>query len=314
MSIEPKKDVLISVVIPVYNSEKIVGETVTRVSNYLSNINVSFEIILVNDGSSDNSWKIISELAKANNNIYAINLLKNYGQHVANLCGFHEATGEYIVTLDDDLQNPPEEIGKLLSKAQEGFDLVIGRFQTKKHSIIRRIGSQIVGYLNRSIFGVSDKLVLSNYRIIHRDVITRICQGDHVKPYIPGLLLKYSRQRTNVLVDHQPRQHGKSNYNLRKLLGLIASLLFNHSTLPLRFAAVMGFFTAIVSAMLGIYFMLDALYHGINVPGWASLIVFISFFNAILILLISIIGEYVIRVLREVSSGRPYEVVEIVRQ
>jgi polyisoprenyl-phosphate glycosyltransferase len=304
----------VTVVIPVYNSAPIVGTTVQRVRTSLETMGGDMEIILVNDGSMDESWQVISELARTYPFITAINLLKNYGQHTANLCGFREATGDYIVTLDDDLQNPPEEMGKLIAKALQGYDLVIGCFKTKKHSLVRRWGSRIVGTLNRVVFDLPDDLILTNYRVIHRDVITRICKGRHLSPYIPGLLLKYSLRRANVLVEHHSRRVGTSSYTLRKLLSLVATLLFNHSSLPLRFSAALGFVIAFFSLMFGGYHMLEALRKGTGIPGWASLMVSMSFLNGVLILLISVIGEYLIRVLREVSPAQPYEIAELIRR
>lgn len=305
---------LYSVVIPVYNSANIVAKTVSRIRDFFLSQALQFQIILVNDGSTDGSWAVIAILAKECPEVIAINLLKNYGQHHANLCGFREAKGDYVITMDDDLQNPPEEISKLIHAIQEGHDLVIGRFESKQHSIVRRIGSQFVGWLNRKVFKVNDELILTNFRIIHRDVVSRICRDKSFAPYIPGLVLKYSSRRCNVLVQHLPRAEGKSNYTWRKILRLVANILFNHSTIPLRYGAAFGFIVAGISFFLSLYFLLESMISGTNAPGWASLVVLLSFFNGVLILLISVIGEYVIRILREIGTQCSYEIGEIVRQ
>jgi len=302
-----------SVIIPVYKSEKIIPKSVSLVRDFFIGQDKQFEIVLINDGSPDGSWLVISELARKYPEVTAIDLLKNYGQHHANLCGFREAKGHFIITMDDDLQNPPQEIAKLIDKAQEGYDLVMGRFATKQHSAVRRIGSTFVGWLNRKVFEVSDKLVLSNFRIVRRDVIDRVCQDNSVSPYVPGLLLRYSHQRANVLVEHLPRFEGKSNYTWRKILRLVATILFNHSAIPLRYGAAFGFLVAGGSFLLSLYFLLAAIVQGINAPGWASLVILLSFFNGVLILLLSVIGEYLIRILREVGSQQSYDVREIVR-
>lgn len=303
-----------SVVIPVYNSAAIVGETVARVREFFLAQGHYYEIILVNDGSIDDSWGVIARLARTFPEVVAINLLKNYGQHNANLCGFREAKGDYVITMDDDLQNPPEEISKLIESTQQGHDLVIGHFESKKHSLVRRFGSRVVGWLNRTVFEVKDDLVLSNFRIIRRDVVDRICRNTSVAPYIPGLVLKYSARRCNVLVHHLPRAEGKSNYTIRKLLGLVANILFNHSTIPLRYGAAFGFMVSGISFLLGLFYLLHTLIDGVGIPGWATLVVLMSFFNGVLILLLSVIGEYLIRVLREMGTLRSYEVSEVVRQ
>jgi len=303
-----------SVVIPVYNSASVVEQTVTRVSEFFVLNALEHEIILVNDGSLDNSWNVICELARKLPNVTGINLLKNYGQHNANLCGFRESKGDYVVTMDDDLQNPPEELGRLIEAARQGYDLVIGRFETKQHSLIRRLGSRAVGWLNRTAFEVKEDLVLSNFRIIRRDVVERVCRDTSVAPYVPGLLLKYSARRCNVLVRHLPRANGKSNYTMRKLFKLVATLVFNHSTIPLRYAASFGFAVSGLSFSLGSFYLVQTLMRGSAVPGWATLVVLMSFFNGMLILLLSVIGEYLIRVLRELGPHRSYEVSEVVRR
>ena len=304
---------LFSVVIPVYNSAKILAITVSRVRAFFLTRGLRFEVVLVNDGSSDASWEVISGLAQCNPEVVAIDLLKNYGQHHANLCGFREAKGDFIITMDDDLQNPPEEIDRLIETAQQGYDVVIGRFESKRHSFVRRLGSRFVGWLNRAVFEVNGDLTLSNFRIIRRDVVDRVCQDRSFSPYIPGLVLKYSARRCNVSVHHSPRAEGKSNYTWRKILRLVATILFNYSTIPLRYAAAFGFLVAGGSFLLSLYFLLSAMIMGTNAPGWASLVVLLSFFNGVLILLLSIIGEYLIRILRELGAQRTYEVRAIER-
>ena len=305
---------LYSVVIPVYNSSKIVEDTVSQVREFFLAQALRFEIILINDGSNDNSWPVIACLARRYSELTSINLLKNYGQHNANLCGFIEAKGDYVITMDDDLQNPPDEIAKLIYAVQGGYDLVIGHFESKRHPLVRRVGSQFVGWLNRKVFDVNDHLVLTNFRIIHRSVVDRICRDRSFVPYIPGLVLKYSSSRSNVMVRHLPRAEGKSNYTYRKLLRLVATILFNHSSIPLRYGAAFGFMVAGSSFLLSIYFLLEAAINGTKAPGWATVVVLLSFFNGVLILLLSIIGEYLIRILREIGNQRSFEIREIVRQ
>jgi glycosyltransferase involved in cell wall biosynthesis len=302
-----------SVVIPVYNSANIVRNTVGRVREFFAQNALPYEIILVNDGSKDASWSVIAELAKSFPEVVAINLLKNYGQHNANLCGFRASSGDYVITMDDDLQNPPEEISKLIAKISEGYDLVIGQFEIKQHSLIRRWGSRFVSQINRKVFDVQDGLVLSNFRIIRRDVIDRVCQDSSYAPYIPGLVLKFSSERCNVLVQHAPRQEGKSNYTAYKIARLVGTILFNHSPLPLRYGALFGFLVAGGSFLLAVFFLLQALFRGTSAPGWASLVVLLAFFNGVMIMIISIIGEYILRILREIGTKQSYEIKEVIR-
>ena len=308
------KSILYSVVIPVFNSDNIVTKTVLKVQEFFTQNNLNYEIILVNDGSSDGSWGVISSLAHEYESVVAINLLKNYGQHNANLCGFRESKGDYIITMDDDLQNPPEEISKLIQSVGSDYDLVIGRFKSKKHSFIRRLGSKLVGALNRKVFNVEAGLILTNFRIIRRDVIDRVCNDSSPLPYIPGLVLKYSGKRRNVLVQHKERTVGESNYNWKKILKLVAVILFNHSTIPLRLSALLGFIVARSSLLLSFYYLIQAVLFGTQVAGWASVVIMMSFLNGVIILLVSVIGEYLVRLLHEVGSNSSYDVSDIIRK
>lgn len=302
-----------SVVIPVYNSAAIVGETIDRTVAFFADAGHEFELILVNDGSRDASWDIIAAKARRNPHIIAVNLLRNYGQHAANLCGFRASSGDYVVTMDDDLQNPPEEIQRLIDAAAEGYDLIIGRFQQKQHAWYRRIGTLLIGAINRRIFHNQKDLVLTNFRLIRRDVVDRICNYSTSYPYIPGLALMFSNHRTNVLVEHHARAHGKSNYGLWKILKLVTTILFNYSSYPLRLVTMAGMAISAIGFLLGLYYLISALIRGSNVPGWTTLVVLLSFFNGVTILILSMIGEYCVRLINQVSSSASYHVKDVVR-
>ena len=302
-----------SVVIPVYNSSPIVGNTIDGTVSFFEERRLDYEIILVNDGSLDNSWDVIRKKAEENPNIIAINLLRNYGQHNANFCGFLHSSGDYVITMDDDLQNPPEEIIHLISKAHEGYDLVIGRFKEKKHSFYRRVGSILVGAINRRIFHKDKDLVLTNFRIIRRDVVERVCAYKTSYPYIPGLTLMFSNNRANVRVEHREREAGKSSYNLASILKLVFTILFNYSSYPLRLVGGIGIVVSAFSFFLGMFYLGIALFRGTRTPGWTTIVVLLSFSNGLLILILSMIGEYVVRVLNQISSSESFHIKEIVR-
>ena len=303
-----------SVVIPVYNSAAVVGETIDRTVAFFEKRGWDYELILVNDRSRDQSWEVLREKALANGHIMAINLLQNYGQHTAVLCGFQRSSGDYVITLDDDLQNPPEEIIHLVEKANEGYDLVFGRFREKKHALYRRLGSILIRMINRRIFHAPTDLVLTNFRIIKRDVVDRICSYRTSYPYITGLSLMFCANPANVWVEHHARPAGKSNYNLFKIFELVMRILFNYSTYPLRLVSVAGLIISGLSFLLGLYFLGKAIFVGTSVPGWATTVVLISFFNGITLLIVSMLGEYVMRLLNQVSYTEYYEVKEIVRR
>ena len=307
------ENTLYSIVIPVFNSEAIVGQTVDKTVAVLEEHGLNYEVFLINDGSRDRSWQVISEKAMQHPRVTAINLLHNYGQHNANLCGFQQSRGDYIVTMDDDLQNPPEEIINLINKAEEGNDLVIGRFREKKHAWYRRIGSLLIGEINTRIFHKPKDLVLSNFRIIRRDVIDRVCAYKTSYPYVPGLCMMFSNQRANVWVEHHPRPVGKSNYTMLRILRLVLTILFNYSSYPLRFVGSIGLLVSVLSFFLGVYYLFIGLFRGVATPGWLTLVILLSFFSSLMILILSMLGEYVVRLINQSSSTESYYVKDIVK-
>ena len=195
-----------SIIIPAYNSETVITETLDRICAVLKN--EAFEIIIVNDGSRDATWKVVKDYANISDCVKAVDLLYNHGQHTAILCGMALAKGDYLLTMDDDLQNPPEEIPKLLNKIREGYDLVFARFERKMHARHRRLGSILVGYLNKKIFGKPDDIVLTNFRIFTNETAQRALQYRTKYPYIPGLLLMSAGRIANVTTSHMPREKG----------------------------------------------------------------------------------------------------------
>jgi glycosyltransferase involved in cell wall biosynthesis len=270
------------------------------------------EIILVNDGSTDGSWAVLQSCARRHRNVRAIDLLKNYGQHSAILCGLRESSGEYVIIMDDDLQNPPEEIPKLIAKANEGHDLVFGRFRKKRHALYRRWGSILVGLVNRFIFRKPKGLVLSNFRILHRSVVGRVCAYRSIQPYIPGLSLLYATRPANVLVDHHERPVGSSNYNLVRITRLMMRILFAYSAFPLRLVATLGLLVSVFSFLLGTFYLVRPLFREVAVQGWTTLVVLLAFFNGITLLMLGMLGEYVVRVLNQTSGSSQYEVRAVV--
>ena len=301
-----------SIIIPVYNSEKTIGILIEQIVKFFSNSFDEYEIICVNDCSTDDTWKTIeNKVIKYSDKILAIDLIKNYGQHIAVYCGLKNSTGEYIITMDDDLQNPVDEIEKLIKKSKEGYDLVIGQFAQKKHNLIRRLGSRIVRYISGKIFEIPKNLYLTNFRIIKRVVINRILKLKIENPYLPGLFVHYSSSTANTTVKHNERVIGSSNYNFLKILKLVSELLFNHSTFPLRIFMFFGFFVSVISLSFGFYFLIKTVIFGSQVPGWTSIFVLISFLGSLILITISMIGEYLIRVNKNLSSENRYFIKQI---
>jgi glycosyltransferase involved in cell wall biosynthesis len=299
-----------TIVIPVFNSEPIVGDTIDRVVETFTSAGLRYELILVNDGSSDGSWQVISERAARLPNVVALNLMRNYGQHYANLAGLTEATGDYVITMDDDLQNPPDQALVLIDAIMAGHEVVFGQFEQKAAGGIRRLGSKLIGVMNNRIFGKPSDLVVSNFRILRRDVVDRIVASRTTYPYITGQALMFSGDRANVMVRHDPRPIGKSTYSLVRIMRLVLTILFSYSSWPLRAAATLGFAISGLSFLLGGFLVVRGLVRDSVVPGWTSTMVLVALFSGFIIALISMIGEYVVRTLQTVSTQETFHVVQ----
>ena len=299
-----------SIVVPVFNSAEIVGRTVDRIVEVFEEAKLSYQIVLVNDGSRDGSWDVIAGRARANPRIVALNLLQNYGQHHANLAGFREANGDFVITMDDDLQNPPDQALVLIDEAMTGKDVVFGKFERKQAAGYRRLGSKAIGMVNRRIFAQPPGLVVSNFRILRRDVVDRICASRTAHPYITGQALMYSSNRGHVSVRHEPRAVGKSSYGITRILRLVLTIMFSYSSFPLRAAAFAGFLIAIVSFLLGAIYVVRGVFIDSPVEGWTTIVVLLSIFNGVTIALLSMLGEYVVRTLNAVSAQDTYHVME----
>ncbi|MEQ9188104.1 MAG: glycosyltransferase family 2 protein [Cryomorphaceae bacterium] len=295
-----------SIVIPVYKSEDVVTQTVQAIQEVLRKHSLNAEIVLVNDGSPDDSWKVIQKLAESNKNIIAIDLLKNYGQHTAVHCGIANANGDFIITMDDDLQNPPEEILKLISKIDEGYDLVFARFRQKMHGRFRSLGSKFVGYLNTKIFGKPKDLTLTNFRIFTKETAQLMLNYQTNYPYIPGLLLMHASCIANVDTEHHKRESGVSNYTLGRILKLVARLLFNYSSFPLKVMSGAGVIVSLLSFIAGIFYVFRGFLNEESVPGWTTLVVLISFLCGFILAVLGVMGEYLARMMNQMAISQPY--------
>jgi polyisoprenyl-phosphate glycosyltransferase len=303
-----------SIVVPVFNSVAIVGKTVDQIVGVFEAAGLSYELILVNDGSRDGSWDVVADKARSHPHVIALDLLRNYGQHNANLAGLREATGDYVITMDDDLQNPPDQALLLIDEAMCGRDVVFGKFTRKQSTAYRRLGSKAIGLVNRRIFGQPPDLTVSNFRILRRDVVDRICASRTAYPYITGQALMYSGNRSDVSVRHDPRTVGDSSYSTVRIFRLVLTILFSYSSYPLRLAAAVGFAISAISFVIGAVYLVRGIIGASNVHGWTTLAVLLAVLNGFIIAILSMVGEYVVRTLNAVSADRTYHVVDRVSQ
>lgn len=307
--LSPSK-LLFSVVIPVYRSEDVVSQTIDRVIAFFESKKWKFEIILVNDCSPDDSWQVIRDRAENDPRLLAVNLIKNYGQHTANIVGFRYVEGDCAITMDDDLQNPPEEIEKLVDKFLDGYDLVVGTFGEKKHASYRRIGSNMMQLINKSIFKGPKDFRYTNFRLMGRSVIDRINKYRNHYPYTSGMAMMFSRRQTNVPVRHDARAVGTSNYTLSKLMKLAWSITFNYSKLPIRILVVLGLIISFISLAIAAALVIKTLILGTSGNGWTSLMLVISISNAVLFMLVSILGEYLAVIVEQMRMERHFYIGE----
>ncbi len=271
----------------------------------------TFEVIYVNDASPDGSLKVLRALHEAHDNVRVVDLYRNYGQQNALMCGFQFCRGRYVVTMDDDLQNPPEEIPRLHARLEEGFDAVIGAPKNKQHAAYKNFGSRAIRKVNHMVFKPKKDLRMSSFRLIRRELLDQIKDLRTPFPYVSGMLLSASSNLANVDVEHHPRSQGRSGYTLGKLVALSYNLLINYSSLPLKLMGYLGLLVSAFSFLIGTVFIVRKLILGQVPPGWTSLVVLLSFFFGLLFMMMFVLGEYVSRILRELSNERQYSIKEI---
>lgn len=301
----------ISVVVPVYNSQKTIEPLVTRLTDVLDGYTDAFEIILINDGSMDGSWEVIEKLVECNDFVKAMNLMRNYGQHNALLAGIRAGQYEITVTIDDDLQHPPEEIPKLLEKLNEGYDVVYGSPQTEQHSFGRDLASQITKIVLRSMMGVEIARKVSAFRIFRTDLRNSFADYRGIHPSIDVMLSWGTRRFTAISVKHMTREQGKSNYTFTKLVTHAINMATGFSTLPLRIASFLGFSFTVFGFFILIYVVGRYLMSGTPVAGFPFLASIISIFSGVQLFTIGIIGEYLARMHLRLMDRPTYAIKEI---
>jgi undecaprenyl-phosphate 4-deoxy-4-formamido-L-arabinose transferase len=285
----------ISFVIPCYNSEHTVGHVVAEIDhNFEGNERYEYEIILVNDGSPlDDTLGTIRRLAVENKRVKAVNLSKNFGQDSALMAGYSLAQGEYIVSLDDDGQNPAAEAWKLLDKMEEGWDVVFGRYHVKKHSKLKNFGSMVNDKMATFLLDKPKDLRLCSYFAMHRFVAQEMLKDKNAFPYIWGLMLRTTHRMTNVYIEHREREEGESNFTFKKSLKVWLNGFIAFSVKPLRVSAVIGCLIALLGFLYGIYVVVARLFLGEPESGWSSIMVAILLIGGIILMMLGLLGEYI---------------------
>lgn len=296
---------LFSVVVPVYNSEKSLEELYMRIKKvFEENRNGEFELILVDDSSKDNSFSVMQKLHKKDKRVKAIQLAKNCGQHAALLCGFHYAVGDFVLTMDDDLQHPPEEIPKLIQYMDEhdGVDVVIGKYESKKHGIIRNMGTALSNMVSSYIFKKRKDLQLTSFRLMKKFVVNNLCSLNINVPRVGNMLLQVTNRIENVTVEHNARKYGKSGYSFSHLVKDLINNVITNSAFPLLVVRDIGIGSFILSVILAIYYLIRYLVFGVSIQGWTTLILLTLLYSGLILLAIGIIGDYLMRILNEAKK------------
>ena len=304
---------MVSFVIPCYRSEKTIGQVVDEICTAMDKEpEYGFEIVLVNDSSPDDTFSVIRELCERHSFVKGIDLAKNFGQHAALMAGMRLAKGDIVVCLDDDGQTPADEVGKLLVKLEEGFDVVYASYGKKKHSAFRNFGSKVNELMTRVMLGKPKELMVSSYFAARRFVVDEMIRYEHSYPYVIGLVLRSTKKITNVEVNHRARAEGESGYTLKKLLGLWFNGFTAFSIKPLRIATFIGSACAFGGFAYGIYTIIKKLVL-VNVEaGFSALMSVLVFMGGMIMLMLGMIGEYVGRMYICMNCSPQYVVREMI--
>ncbi len=297
----------VSFVIPCYRSAKTVGAVTREIGETMAAMpQYDYEIVLVNDCSPDDTWEVIRGLAANDKHIAAVDLAKNFGQHAALMCGMRHSRGDFVVCLDDDGQTPADEVGKLLEKLEEGYDVVYASYEDKRESGFRKFGSGVNRRMTEIMLGKPKELELNSYFAARRFLVDEMLRYEHGYPYVMGLVLRSTKRICNVPVHHRAREEGRSGYTLAKLLSLWMNGFTSFSVKPLRIATYSGAFLALVGFLYAIVVLIRRFTVNAAPLGWTTTTILILIIGGLNLLLLGLVGEYVGRVFMCVNVSPQY--------
>ncbi len=303
----------LSIIIPVYNSEEILDELINQITSEIkSNINSipKFEIILVNDNSIDKSWEKIKELSKRYKEIKGINLSKNFGQHNALIAGIKNSNGNYLITMDDDLQHSPKYISKIILKLNEGFDVCYTKYDNNKYTLLKKLGSVVNDKIANIVLKKPKDIYLSSFKGIKKNIINEIKKFDSPHVYLDGIILNVTNNIGTINIEHNERVVGSSGYSFGKLFSLWLKVFTNSSIFPLRVASITGFVLTLISLIFAVFLIILKMNNPEIQQGWTSLMTFIFFFSGVQLLALGIIGEYIGRIFVNLNHKPQYIIKE----
>lgn len=306
---------LVSFIIPCYRSKNTLPKVIEEINTTMAGMDsYRYEIILVNDSSPDDTINVIRELCAKQKNITGIDLAKNFGQHAALMAGMRQSKGDIVVCLDDDGQTPADEVGKLLDKLDEGYDVVYASYGKKKHSLFRNFGSKVNELMTRVMLGKPKELYVSSYFAVKKFVVEDMLRYEHSYAYVIGLVLRATKNIANVEVNHRSRTEGTSGYTLKKLLGLWFNGFTAFSIKPLRIATVIGVICAGGGFSYGIYTIVKRLLLPDIQAGFSALMSMLVFMGGMIMLMLGLIGEYIGRIYISMNNSPQYVIREIIKE
>lgn len=302
---------LVSFVIPCYRSAQTIGRVVEEIDTTMKSLSAyHYEIVLVNDCSPDDTYEVIRALCRQRTDICGIDLARNFGQHAALMAGFRYAHGDVVVCLDDDGQTPADEVGKLLNKIDEGYDVVYAKYTHKHHSGFRNFGSKINELMTRVMLGKPKELYISSYFAARKFVVEEMMCYTNPYPYVIGLVLRTTKNIANVEVTHRDREIGTSGYTIGKLLGLWFNGFTAFSIKPLRIATAMGCLVACGGFLYGIYTVIKKFVNPAVPVGFSAIMAALVFIGGMIMLMLGLIGEYIGRIYISLNNSPQYVIKE----
>lgn len=301
-----------SIIVPVYNSSQSLEGLYSQIADTFVTIGKTCEVIFIDDDSHDSSWDVLQEIqAQHPSNVVAIKLAKNFGQHNATLCGIAAASGEYIVTIDDDLQNPPKEIIKLIARMKEtDADLIYGIYSKKHHSVVRNMGSSALKGSSRRLFQTKGKG--SSFRLMKSALGTKLLNHQINFIYLDELFNWYTNHIDFATVEHCTRPYQKSNYTSRSLFSMLSNMVIYYTAVPLQVMVYGGFILSLFSFFLGLAFIYRKLVHDVPL-GFTAMIVAVLFSTSIILLSLGVLGEYLSRIYNVQNRKPPYSIKKVIR-
>ena len=299
-----KPDPLISVVIPVYGCETCLIELCNRIKNTVTAIPAQYEIILVNDASPDNAWERIKQLSEQDKQIKGIDFARNFGQHHAITAGLDYANGDWVVVMDCDLQDRPEEIAKLYAKALDGYEVVFGKRMERQDNWWKKKSSQAFYRVYDYFTNSNSDYMAANFSINAKKVVMGFRQMREQNRFFPLFIQWMGYKTIHIPIEHDARKEGKSSYNLKKLINLATDAIISQSNKPLRLSIQFGFILAVASFLYGLYLFIRYFFLDVPVPGWTSVMVSLFFIGGLIFFNFGILGLYIGKIFNEVK-GRP---------